>query len=1076
MKIKMLKKRQKHVTFLAIFTCSLILPTIFTIQLSNNQTNSINNDSLNIQLTKGTQKKKIHENYKYTNNNELFDKSAKESLKSRNTRDPSDLEEKNAYAVIVGISNYPGSSSDLSYCDDDAQDVYNMLINDYNFKSENIIYLEDSAATENGITSALNSISANISENDILFFYYSGHGGYGTEVGPYTVNIETTHSYYNNYDRTWSISHPGAEYMRVHFYRFDSEEYYDYLLCGDNDVNNDYYYELFSGDYGYNFWSSYIPVDRYYLRFVSDYSIVDWGFRVDKYEAIMDDGTHYVCSYDSIPNSPSNYYFDYLLDSKLDTLDCSEKYVIVDACHSGGLIPEVQDVGRYIMTACEDDESSLEDPGLKNGVFTNFFLESSELATDSNSDGAISMEEMFTYTRSHTISYSNSLGYTHHPVENDGIIGESILYPTFSSTILDLNNNSLNYSFNLHGTGLINHLKIGVSYNDSGTLTSNITDLTDYSPSGTGFGQYSGSILLTESLDIDGYGIYAKISGNEILILNQTISGDSDLDSLDNILEIMMGTNPFSNDSDNDGLLDGTEINTHSTDPNDNDSDDDGLLDGSEINTHSTDPNDNDSDNDGLLDGSEINTHTTDPNDLDSDDDAMPDGWEVINLLDPITNDSADDPDADGISNLGEYVDGTDPNDSDSDNDGLLDGEEILNYGTNPIEEDSDNDGLLDGTEINTHSTDPNDNDSDDDGLLDGAEINIHSTDPNDNDSDDDDLLDNSEVNTYSTDPNDDDSDDDGLLDGSEINTYSTDPNDDDSDDDLMPDGWEVINLLNPIINDSQDDLDIDELSNLAEYFYNTDPNDEDSDDDTLLDGDELYRFYTDPLSSDTDGDGLADGTEISWGLDPCDARSCLFTIILNFIGCLTLLIVPVSYGVVKYHRKKQNREKEKKQFDIKLSPKTYNSLRISKIEKPKPKSKPYISTNVPYRQVPQPNQKNINNLQTEVKNLLNSLPPPQASNSEKGKKALFVANLAFRYLNEGKIKQSVDTMITALVLGVPEPYNSQIKSFLLKSFAVNGNNHQKANSQMRTSKICPYCNTHNNSTYQYCVNCGGKL
>ena len=61
-------------------------------------------------------------------------------------------------------------------------------------------------------------------------------------------------------------------------------------------------------------------------------------------------------------------------------------------------------------------------------------------------------------------------------------------------------------------------------------------------------------------------------------------------------------------DSDDDGLSDGDEVNTHGTDPNDADSDDDGLSDGDEVNTHSTDPNDADSDNDGLSDGHEVLT------------------------------------------------------------------------------------------------------------------------------------------------------------------------------------------------------------------------------------------------------------------------------------------------------------------------------------------------------------------------------------------------------------------------------------------------------------------------------------
>ena len=49
--------------------------------------------------------------------------------------------------------------------------------------------------------------------------------------------------------------------------------------------------------------------------------------------------------------------------------------------------------------------------------------------------------------------------------------------------------------------------------------------------------------------------------------------------------------NPLDNDCDNDGLLDGLEVNTYGTDPNDADSDNDGYNDLYEI-SNDTDPND----------------------------------------------------------------------------------------------------------------------------------------------------------------------------------------------------------------------------------------------------------------------------------------------------------------------------------------------------------------------------------------------------------------------------------------------------------------------------------------------------
>ncbi len=39
----------------------------------------------------------------------------------------------------------------------------------------------------------------------------------------------------------------------------------------------------------------------------------------------------------------------------------------------------------------------------------------------------------------------------------------------------------------------------------------------------------------------------------------------------------------------------------------------------------------------------------------------MPDGWEVDGGLDPLSDDSTEDPDGDGVNNLAEYMGGTHP-------------------------------------------------------------------------------------------------------------------------------------------------------------------------------------------------------------------------------------------------------------------------------------------------------------------------------------------------------------------------------------------------------------------------------
>lgn len=74
------------------------------------------------------------------------------------------------------------------------------------------------------------------------------------------------------------------------------------------------------------------------------------------------------------------------------------------------------------------------------------------------------------------------------------------------------------------------------------------------------------------------------------------------------------------------------------TDPTDADTDDDGLLDGEEINTFGTNPLVDDSDGDGLLDGEETgeaNGFVTDPNKIDTDNDTFTDKFEIDNGSDP---------------------------------------------------------------------------------------------------------------------------------------------------------------------------------------------------------------------------------------------------------------------------------------------------------------------------------------------------------------------------------------------------------------------------------------------------------
>ena len=143
------------------------------------------------------------------------------------------------------------------------------------------------------------------------------------------------------------------------------------------------------------------------------------------------------------------------------------------------------------------------------------------------------------------------------------------------------------------------------------------------------------------------------------------------------------------------------------------------------------------------------------------------------------------------------------------------------------------------------------------------------------------------------------DSDYDSLTNNEEIYTYQTNPYNSDSDGDLMEDGWEVGYNLNPNINDSGNDLDMDDLSNLGEFYAKTNPYLNDTDADGMIDGWEVTQG-SDPLNddrnidldndgltnfeeylhgtfiyvNDTDNDGMTDGWEVENLLDPLENDS----------------------------------------------------------------------------------------------------------------------------------------------------------------------------------------------------------
>jgi len=104
---------------------------------------------------------------------------------------------------------------------------------------------------------------------------------------------------------------------------------------------------------------------------------------------------------------------------------------------------------------------------------------------------------------------------------------------------------------------------------------------------------------------------YATLKQNQATATAQATAivaaADPDQDGLTNVQEVDLGTDPNKPDTDEDGLMDGREVNETGTDPKNKDTDGDTLLDGAEVDQIGTSPNNKDTDGDGVTDNADEN-------------------------------------------------------------------------------------------------------------------------------------------------------------------------------------------------------------------------------------------------------------------------------------------------------------------------------------------------------------------------------------------------------------------------------------------------------------------------------------
>lgn len=81
------------------------------------------------------------------------------------------------WGLFAGITDYPGGVNDLPECANDARKLAEAVRNQGNMPPDQEFLFTDSQATTANIRQAMQTIGSRIRPDDVLVFFFSGHGG-----------------------------------------------------------------------------------------------------------------------------------------------------------------------------------------------------------------------------------------------------------------------------------------------------------------------------------------------------------------------------------------------------------------------------------------------------------------------------------------------------------------------------------------------------------------------------------------------------------------------------------------------------------------------------------------------------------------------------------------------------------------------------------------------------------------------------------------------------------------------------------------------------------------------------------
>ncbi|MHC5057544.1 MAG: caspase family protein [Planctomycetota bacterium] len=252
------------------------------------------------------------------------------------------------HAVIVGISDYPGTANDLDWCDDDAREVRDTLLSDgAHWSADNVRLLVNGAAGYAAIQTAVSQEFAEATQpGDVCLFFFSGHGTEVTDAdgdeaaGDTDDEVIVAHDMFITDDdlATWFGAHDGKRICAI----------FDVCRAGGMAKSVDPSSDLWNADFASDVMKA-LPAHR----------------------AGPTSG-------DEAPGSPP-------APPKTDS----------------AATRDVQDTGQagiVMLMACEDVQLSEEDAILRNGVFSFYVIEAlRRRSADADGNGHVSGEEAFAY-------------------------------------------------------------------------------------------------------------------------------------------------------------------------------------------------------------------------------------------------------------------------------------------------------------------------------------------------------------------------------------------------------------------------------------------------------------------------------------------------------------------------------------------------------------------------------------------------------------------------------------------------------------------------------------------------------